>query len=590
MNGSFSRWLILAVLLLLALPGPLVAQPEARSVFSTAAGASVDQPLNRMWNVYGRVVDGAVARFGNEPEYYEWMALKLMWSGLASDKKTLREKMLHWPQTPQGYIWSWEDEEGWPTHHGRHYVSNARYILGVYRYVAWSGESRFLHETDDTTVQSDLPGQKDASRGRTVLEKARRAMAYQLEQLNGRDGLVRVEDPASDGTVDGKPTDYWDNFRFGHLSAYLNIYFYASLHAMAKLEETAVEDTAGEYSPNFLRQLRSKVKERFNRIFWSEQKGRYIGAIDAEGKQWDFGFTYLNTEAMFYGLVPGRRARRIYEWLDGERTVKTDIQVVDGRRTGATGEDIYAFEFAPRSTTRAAESIKEDGEYWWWSINGQINVGPGRENASWGMHLENGGAIFYTSFYDVVSRLRHLGAERAWARFSEILDEFAVDELRRDPANELGAKWKFGITGEFPESGLVPAAVVHGFMGASAAHDTLTLDPRLPTALPWLEIHPLHYHGRRFAVRAHRNEEGRVDSVKVRLEGPSPARLDLRVENLVPNTDFRVEGRSSNRERQSNSKGEISVVLDLKVGEAASIEAVATTTSSSSPEGGEQGQ
>ena len=51
------------------------------------------------------------------------------------------------------------------------------------------------------------------------------AMKYQLKKMDGKNGLARTADVKSNGTMDGLPTDYWDNFRFGHLSAYVNLYF-----------------------------------------------------------------------------------------------------------------------------------------------------------------------------------------------------------------------------------------------------------------------------------------------------------------------------------------------------------------------------
>ena len=39
---------------------------QSEVVFRTSAGGEVDQGLNRMWDVYGRVVDGAALRRGAE--------------------------------------------------------------------------------------------------------------------------------------------------------------------------------------------------------------------------------------------------------------------------------------------------------------------------------------------------------------------------------------------------------------------------------------------------------------------------------------------------------------------------------------------
>ncbi len=164
-----------------------------------------------------------------------------------------------------GYVWSWKTEEGWPTHHYRHFDTNSKYILGVWRYAMWQGGQAFLDSVDrkEFPNQHD-PAVRDVSKGRTVLEKCRLAMRYQLKDLRGAEGLLIIPSDASDGTVDGKPTDYWDNFLFGHKSATANIYFYASLNAMRELEMAFGEaEKADEYAA-----LMSRVKQQFNQTFW----------------------------------------------------------------------------------------------------------------------------------------------------------------------------------------------------------------------------------------------------------------------------------------------------------------------------------
>lgn len=145
------------------------------------------------------------------------------------------------------------------------------------------------------------------------------------------------------------------------------------------------------------------------------------------------------------------------------------------------------------------ESIKVDGKYWWWHLGNKITVD---HNASYGEHLENGGAIFYVSHYDMMARLRTFGPDHAWQRFEGILKEFRVDQLKRDPKNNKGSAWKWGIIGEFPESGLVPATLALGFMGLDASPEALVVNPRLPQTLPWMEVRHVNYRGGTYRIRA----------------------------------------------------------------------------------------
>jgi hypothetical protein len=537
--------------IILSSVGIMLSRAAAEPAVFVTSDERTGRHMSRMWDVYGQIVDDAVVRFGNEPAWYEWMALKLMWSDLEQDKQTLRQKVVDWPINRHGYVWTWATEEGWPTHHGRHYENNGKYIMSVCRQFAWTNDRSFLAEVDRTTTQSQFPDHTDVSQGMTVLEKTRLAMRFQLHHMHGRDGLLRIDDPQVDGTVDGLPGDYWDNFRFGYLSAYTNIYFYGSLLLMADLEEALGNARTGER----LRAIAAKTRQRFNETFWDDEKGRYIGCIDRTGRVWDFGFTYLNLEAIFYGLVPDDRARQIFAWLDGERIIASDLQEVRGRTVGSVGEDIYALRWAPRSITRAVESIQVDGKYWWWDINGAITVGGGRPTAAYGEHLENGGAIFYVSFYDVMARLKVLGPEAAWQRLSAIIDEFGIDELRRDPVNPVGAPWVWGIIGEFPESGLVPTTFVHGLMGVDARHDGLHIRPELPEALEWAEIRTLAYRGNLWRIRAERSEPGHV--ARIELNATNAPRHGLTLHNLRPKTLYTIRLDNQSQRRVSDDAGRL---------------------------------
>lgn len=470
-------------------------QEKAGDLFDSGAASDVTRQMNLMWATFGRGESVQLAPFGNEPGWYEWMARKHCWSDTPKCREMLHRFLVEWPQSRDGYMWTWGNEEGWPTHHVRHNENNGKYIMAACKYACWQGGTAFLDEFDSTTTQSAQPIQSDISAGRTMLEKLRNAMDYQLTTLGGKSGLAIITDPKCDGTVDSMPSDYWDNFRFGYKSAYVNIYFYGSLLAMAELETSLGETKRAKE----LLDLAIVVRSEFSKTFWDAEKGRFIGCIDKTGRKWDFGFTYLNLEAITYGLATPDQAKTIVEWLDGKRIIADDKQKVGDRMTGATGSEIYALAWAPVSTTRAVESIKIDGKYWWWHLGNKITVDG---NASYGEHLENGGAIFYVSHYDLMARLRTLGPDNAWKRFEGILAEHKKDGLKRDPKNNKGATWKWGIIGEFPESGLVPATIAIGFMGLDATAAALVVSPRLPEALPWLEVRHVDYRGGIYSVFA----------------------------------------------------------------------------------------
>lgn len=539
-----------AVVVLLAII--FLASPALASRFETNLGDEFDNPLNEMWQRFGVCADGKVQRFGNEPAYFEWMAKKLLWCDDEEYKSEFIAKVREFPMLEDGYVWSWGTQHTWPTGDGSpHQENNAKYVLGVYRIYAWTRDLNFLNAVDATTVPNKAdPALRDVSQGMTVLEKARSAMRYQLEILHGADGLLLMDNGLNTGKVDGHPSNYWDNFPFGYRDAYCNIYYYASLGAMAALEDIA----GATMEANRLREIAQTCRDRYNQAFWNETKGRYIGCMGQDGLVRDYGFTFLNLEAIAYGLADRNKARRIYDWLDGGRLIEGDT---------SQGADIYTFRIAPRATTRAIES--NGPPFWWFSLNGEITPD---KNAAFGEHLENGGAIFYTSYYDIAGRALHLGSRSAFDRFKVILDEFKTDGLLRDPDNNAGAPWKIGVIGEFPESGLVPASFLQVFMGIDADAEALTIEPRLPSDIARATVNNLTYAGLLLKITI--NDEGRSDieilsgnrpSYKIRFRGLKPDSTHIvQAENLASGVKEDLEP------MQSDANGEGIITLRERSG------------------------
>jgi hypothetical protein len=458
-----------------------------------------------MWLLYGESTSGDVVRFGNEPAYFEWMGLKIMWTNDMKYKEEFKNKLINFPVSSNGYVWSWTNQERWPTppEEAFHFDNNPKYILGVYRYLMWTRDLSILNMTDE--------------RGYTVLGKLRLAMHYMLTTLHGgSEGILIIDNGENNGTVKGLPSNYWDNLRFGYKDAYDSIYFFASLKAMKDIEQMLgnVEE-ATKYD-----ELIQKSRSSYDKNFWDDKKGRYIGCVDVEGHKWDFGFTFLNLEALAYGLGNKTKANLILSWLDGKRIINGDTSI---------GKDIYFFRIAPRSTTKAIES--EGPPYWWYSLGGKISVGPGG-NANFGHHLENGGAIFYVSFYDIIARIKYVGSDNAFDRFLTILNEFKIDKLRN---RNMG--WTLGITGTFPESGLVPTVFLYGFMGIDATIDGLSIRPSLPSTIQFAKVNNLMYHGKIYNITVYRDK---IEIETKRVHSNEPTFLAGVIGNLLPSSPYLV--------------------------------------------------
>jgi hypothetical protein len=394
------------------------------------------------------------------PDWMEWFGRIRDWMDLPGYLERERAHLLTYKIDQDGYVYTWGESREWPfpdndKYDARHFTTNAGFILGCWRYYCWSGDVDFVKEN---------------------LERLRAAMRFQLEDLRGAAGLLVMTSPDHDGTIKAVPSNYWDDIPFGYKSAYENIYFYASLQAMAEMLD-AVDDTGEALR---LRALRERVRRRYNQEFWDKRAGRYVGCIDRLGKRHDYGFTYVNTEALAYGLGSREQARRIYRWMEA-------------RPTQSGKADTYsAYRFAPRANTLDCSR--------WWYLEGKAEI----PSQPWGKHLENGGAILYTSHYDLLARARLLGANNAYRRLCDILDRY------REPDRLCGGSplchgevngWEVGTDVPFPESGLVPGAFLYAFLGVEARGDGLHVRPNLPSALTYAGVRNLRYRGLRLDLR-----------------------------------------------------------------------------------------
>ena len=487
---------------------------EAKDEKHEKAAGDLALAFNAVYRVFGGVDRDhlLVSDIGNEPTWYEWNALKTAWCRDDGLKRTVKDRIRDFPQTDSGYLWSWGDSPCWHSGNGvLHYDGIFRYVIAVADMLRWEGGTSLLDETDRTTFGSDLT--VDASKGRTVYEKCAAAMDYAFNELNGKDGLITITeksayladgvtrfDIGSDGNpvwdntgrAGSSPSNYWDNLCFGNKDAYETALYYKALNSMRDIELMRGDTEAAEKCE----ELAAKVKENFDKTFWNPLTGRYIACIDVDGKKWDPGLTFLNVEALAYGLGDAKKAKSIFSWLDGKRIVPTDTlrgkQIMDyglflNRNLGAFTVK-KRMPFVPMSNTLSVERASGLGEPWWCSLNGAINTGI-RSNAFFGQHLENGGYIFYPAYYELKAREMYLGADSVSKRAGEIA------EIYRFNGFNTAIGWAEGITGVFPESGIVSRAFISSLAGVDATVDGLSIRPDVPKGVKTLGIDALSFRG-----------------------------------------------------------------------------------------------
>jgi hypothetical protein len=323
-----------------------------------------------------------------------------------------------------------------------------------------------------------------------------------LTTLQGESGVLTILDPENDATPQGESSNYWDVMRCcGYLSSYENVLFYRSLFAMADIlnfradvtddgtEAAGYRERAREYLS-----LASKVKVKFNETFWDADKGRYITSINVKGERLDFGLTFVNFMAAAAGLTDEDQARLIYDWIDGKRIIQGDT---------STGEDILGhFKYSARSNTVDFAAVGPP--YYWWDHSGAMPC-TANSSGAYGNQMQNGGTVFYISYYELVGRLRNLGADSAFERFEEILHEFHIqDQLRVFPFSDYGG-YVAGVIGEFPESGLVPLTFLDTFLGVGADVAGLKISPALPENLRYAGVREYHFAGNAYSIQVIRD-------------------------------------------------------------------------------------
>lgn len=456
----------------------LSALPRVDSVPATyprfeLPGRLLTDDVNRLWweraFTYPAPAGGAA--------WYEWMALMRSWYA-GPQRNGEMANLRSCPITDEGYVHTWGGSSiGWPfpgpPYDTRHFDTNARFILACARFYQWTGDKAFL---------------------RSQASRLRAAMRYQLEMLQGNSGLIVAASKDVTGRHQAIGNNYWDITPFGHLDAYANAVWYASLGAMKTIDRALGTNPLADYD-----RLRTLCHERYDELFWNGNAGRYIGCIDVDGERHDYGFTFVNLEAMFYGLGSVENARRIYRWME----------------TGVTSSgrpDTYSkFVFAPRANTihnpmwgpGAPESDRSSAVKPWWMF--------GWTGTPYGEQCQDGGAIFYTSFFDLMARQKNLGPDNAWKRFTEILARYRMPDrlcggapLYRGERPQQEDPGAVGLDLPFPESGLVPCYLLYGVIGVDATDAGLRIAPTLPKALPFAAVHGLSWRGASLSVRVTR--------------------------------------------------------------------------------------
>ena len=320
--------------------------------------------------------------------------------------------------------------------------------------------------------------------------------------------------------------NYWDLMPMGHKDALATIYHYDALRTLARIEraiarhpEWGVPLGVWAFDPERLEAHAAQVKRTGNKTFWNPETKRFACSIDVDGTMWDYGFTFLNLEAVHFDFATPKHAKAILDWVCGDRVVEGDT---------AQGEDIYYWRFGPRSTTRR----NIDYYLWAWASP---------ESIPFGGQVQDGGAVLGWSYHDMMARLKVRGPDDALARLQAILtwfDEVTAaggyrayyDGSRPGSLQGGGTAGGLGLDKEFFESVLVPQIVFDGFLGFRPTADGCRIDPVLPTGWPEFTVTRIRLRDAVLTVHAtHDRFDVTVDEVlgvpdaPIVVEGPGRA-------------------------------------------------------------------
>jgi len=363
----------------------------------------------------------------------------------------------------------------------RHNMNNANFVRGCHDYFVWSRDFAFLRDQIGRvrTAMRFIQREFDTRR--------RKCVYTTWPGHEGRSGVRYVNGKKTVVAGEGIGSNYWDLLPFGGEDALATIYYYDSLLDLADLEEAisahpqwCVATGADAFDPADLRRQAREVKEYGTKRFWNAKTGRF-GTVDLDGNLHDYGFTFLNNEAVYYGFATPKQAKSIHQWLAGERIVADDT---------AQGSNIYHWRFGPRSTTKR----NIDYYFWGWS---------NPESIPFGNQVQDGGAVLGWSYHDLMARLQTAGPDDAARRLKEICIWFDETQAAggyrayyRDPAHGTlqggNVPGGLGLDREFFESILVPQVMLYGFLGFKPTADGCEIAPRLPADWPSVTITRIH--------------------------------------------------------------------------------------------------
>jgi hypothetical protein len=333
------------------------------------------------------------------------------------------------------------------------------------------------------------------------------------------------------GAAGGISSNYYDIQPFGWLDAYANPLVYDALLSMSDIETYLGNMTAAaRYSA-----MADKLRIAYSATFWDNVFGRFVGDIDAWGIKHDYGFTFVNQQAAYAGLEWGRplinatQAYLMYNWMKNEPT-------------GSGLKDTFTkWQYAPRLNTEinsfTINNRTVDDAWWLGDGTPNLHSGTWRWSGNEGQ-LQNGGSSMYTSYLDLMARNAFLGTDDCEKRLRDILARWSLPDhlCGGNPLYTGETHGPVGTDVPFPESGIVPAIMIFGTLGAApkwqAGGHVLVLNSTLPSSWNAYTIRNMYFDYMMINVT--------VNTTCIRVEFPTSVLTDPTLKIEVNGTQYLI--------------------------------------------------
>ena len=406
---------------------------------------------------------------------------------------------------------------------------DSRQVDNIFNYV--SALKQYYEFTGDKQVLKDNT------------DKYRKAVLFMIYNLDGQSGLVDLSKfvghnggVIADGVGNTIGSCYWDVLSLSPKSVYAQVLYYRTLEDALFLEnalehedidsewpeiklftgETASFALTEERISELMEGVKEKVQEPVNVSaktgYYDTQKGRFIEGFNMHGDVVDYGSTIFNDMVVSAGMATKDQAKSVCAWINGDRIVEGDnARGYLGDMEDPDNCGIYDYGFAPRVTTK-----KNFEQY----TTGHAS----QANNLYGMSCQDGGAILFTSYYDLYARFITNGADDAFKRLSAIKDwylkvyeysaeDFGAAYFYRAYYDDLGILLQgngnggsLGLDSEFLENAIVYSIVPFAFFGLAGTSDgCLSVTPSLPKDLKFWRMENLMYRNIRYDLEIGRD-------------------------------------------------------------------------------------